>query len=239
MIGRSGDRALPLLAAACAASLALAVVLARRYSFDTVSLLEYLAGASVLLIALMCVLVVRRTVAGNRQRISRAVAVGLALGSLWTVEILVNNLLAPPLPARDIIDDAFWALVAIGVLGCAVVAGRNGARLVDGVHAGLWAGIGSGAVACLTALSMVVLGLRFITADPLSIKEWAGVAGQTPAPDISAYFALQTFAGALGHLGVLGAGMGVLLGLVGGLVGARAARGLPNKRIERTPRALS
>src|SRR3954471_3813385 len=35
---------------------------------------------------------------------------------LWTVEIGMNNIVRPPLPARDIYDNIFWRMIAILIL---------------------------------------------------------------------------------------------------------------------------
>jgi hypothetical protein len=216
---RTQGRSLLVLALVCATCLALVGLLAWRYSYSASTLLAAAAAAAVLVATLAFVLLVQLRVQPSSPVIRRATAAGLWLGLVWTIEIAMNNLLAPPLPARDIIDDVFWVVVALGILACAVIAARRGAVLADGLRTGLWAGIASGAVACLTALVMVDFAMRFMTADPLNQREWAAAVGHTTAPDIASYFAFETLAGAIAHLVVLGAGMGLLLGLVGGVVG--------------------
>ena len=61
--------------------------------------------------------------------------------------------------------------------------------------------------------------MKFILLDPLNIKEWSDLKESSGYSDISVYFAYKTFAGALGHLFVLGIVMGVILGTIGGLFG--------------------
>jgi len=61
--------------------------------------------------------------------------------------------------------------------------------------------------------------MRFILQDSLNISEWAGRGTGGIAPSMAAYFAFETFAGAFGHLIILGLGMGSLLGFIGGSIG--------------------
>lgn len=157
------------------------------------------------------------------QRVNWAIGIGLGLGVLWMVEIGINNFIAPPLPGRDIIDDVLWGLIALGILAFAIWQAYAGRRIWAGVEAGLWTGFVSGLLACGMALSMIVLGMYFITHDPLNVAEWADRGATSGAPTMAAYFAFETFAGAFLHLIVLGFGMGGLLGVVGGVFG-RGAR---------------
>ncbi len=84
---------------------------------------------------------------------------------------------------------------------------------------GFWSGIASGAVACLTALIFVVFGMKYLLMDPVNIKEWTDIRATENSPGMEVYFAYQTFAGAIMHLFVLGAIMGLLLGAIGGFIG--------------------
>jgi len=71
---------------------------------------------------------------------------------------------------------------------------------------------------------MTVFGMKFILLDPLNLKEWSDLKETSGYSDISVYFAYQTFAGALGHLFVLGIVMGLILGTIGGLSGKLARK---------------
>ena len=135
------------------------------------------------------------------------------------VEIGINNFLAPPLPGRDIIDNLFWAAIAVLLLGGSLVAAFRARRWRSGVSFGLWSGLASGAMACGMALAMVAFGMHFLLHDPLNVAEWAARSADEAAPSMAAYFAYQTLAGGLLHVIVLGAGMGVLLGALGGGIG--------------------
>lgn len=153
-----------------------------------------------------------------------AVVVGLALGVLWVLEILINNLLAPPLPARDIIDNSFWAAIElITFVGAFAIALRS-YPIVQGVEFGAWSGLVSGLIACTAALALVAFGMHLLTTDPLNVAEWAELGAQSGTPSIEHYFAFETLAGALGHLLVLGGGLGMLVGLFGGCIALVTSR---------------
>jgi hypothetical protein len=143
---------------------------------------------------------------------------GIVLGLLWAVEISLNNFIAPALPARDIMDNIFWAVIAFSILVLTVIVAFQKDSLAGGFGAGIWGGFVSGLLACCAALIMIVFGMRFILQDPLNLSEWAGIAASTGAPSMPAYFAFETLAGAFSHLVILGVVMGGLLGVLGGSI---------------------
>ncbi len=204
---------------ACNAALVPAVAL--QYSYDAVSVAVSWVGFLILLslIGLLGILLARP---GLREILSSAghsVTLGMILGLLWVIEISINNFVAPPLPARDIVDNAFWAIIGLSILVFACVSAQRADQIRAGVEAGAWSGLASGAVACCMALSLIVFGMGAITRDPLNIAEWATRGPASGAPSMASYFAYQTFAGAFLHLIVLGGLMGVLLGGLGGAMG--------------------
>jgi hypothetical protein len=215
----------------CSLSLALVVITAAKYRFSGLTTgLSILGFVSLLATLAFLWFAGRRAIRRSDKSVAlRSMKAGLALGLLWVVEISINNLIAPPLPGRDIVDDLFWAAIAAGILVLAVVSVRRTGRLTDGIEAGFWAGLASGMVACCTALLLIVCGMRFITGDPVNVSEWAARGGQSGAPSMAAYFAFETLAGALMHLIVLGVLQGVLLGVLGGAAG-KAAISLRNPR---------
>ena len=87
---------------------------------------------------------------------------------------------------------------------------------------GTWTGFASGAVACLTALALVIFGMSLLLSDPVNLTEWANRAKGSTAPTMASYFAFETLAGAFLHLVALGVGMGFVLGVVGGALGKLA-----------------
>jgi hypothetical protein len=206
------------------AAIVLTAIAALRYGYDSSTRMLSLAA----LAALVVTLAVARWAGRRRARrdpcFGGLVAAGLALGLLWTVEILINNVATPPVPLRDVVDDLFWAAVAAGIFALSVRAAYRERQFTAGVTAGLWTGTTSGLVACCSALTLVVAGMTLITHDPLNIAEWAASGPASGAPDMASYFAFETTAGALGHLFVLGTLMGGLLGGAGGAAGWLAAR---------------
>lgn len=143
----------------------------------------------------------------------RGMDFGLALGLLWVVEIGINNLVQPPMPMRDWIDDGFALAVLAGQLWLAIHAAGT-RRALPALAASGWAGLASGAMACLTALILALFGSELLLSDPLNRAEWADVARQNPGIDAATYFTQETMAGALLHLLVLGLGVGMVLGLL-------------------------
>jgi hypothetical protein len=147
------------------------------------------------------------------------VSAGICFGLLWTAEIGINNLIHPGLPLRDIIDDTFWAIIALLIFFTSVKDAYRDDRFLSGLLSGFWSGFSSGAVACLTALTLIVFGMKYIITDPLNIREWNDLKSTADSASMNVYFAYQTFAGAIMHLIVLGIIMGLFLGAIGGLSG--------------------
>jgi hypothetical protein len=147
------------------------------------------------------------------------ISLGLTIGLLWTLEIAMNNLLQPHLPLRDIADNIFWAAIAALILVFAVIEAFKKKTVLAGIISGFWSGTGSGAIACLTALSLVVFGMHFILTDPVNLNEWSRVNKTEHYPNIQVYFAYETLAGALMHFVILGTIMGLILGIIGGVIG--------------------
>jgi hypothetical protein len=174
---------------------------------------------SILLIATTLLLLwqLRDKIINDLQK--RNVALGLGFGLFWTVEISINNIIRPGLPLRDYIDNIFWAMIALLILITAIRDAYQTNKFLNGVKSGFWSGISSGAIACLTALIFIVFGMKYILLDPLNIKEWTDIKAGENSPGMDVYFAYQSFAGAIGHLFILGVIMGLLLGTFGGFIG--------------------
>ena len=199
----------------------LVLLIAFTYSYNTMSALGSGAGFLILSAVAVFIWFYRRNSRQHRNAsiLSYANPVGMILGLLWIIESSINNILAPPLPARDIIDNVFWGIIAMTILALAIVTAFRTKSVVSGIEVGGWSGFVSGLLACCMALSVIVFGMHFITQDPLNIAEWSTRNIASAAPTMAAYFAFETFAGAFLHLVVLGVGMGIFLGLVGGLLG--------------------
>jgi hypothetical protein len=212
---------LSILLAITAYSTMLVPVIAIKYGYNTVFVAGSVVGFLILLAAsaFLWVYGKRMCQMGSSLIVNDAIILGIILGILWIVEISINNFLAPPLPARDIVDNIFWAMIAFSIFVFATVCAYRAESIRVGIVVAIWSGLVSGVLACGMALSLIVFGMRFITQDPLNIAEWAARGTDTNAPTMAAYFAYETFAGAFMHLIVLGIFMGLLLGLLGGTVG--------------------
>jgi hypothetical protein len=132
---------------------------------------------------------------------AKNVGLGLIIGLLWTI------------------DNIFWAIITVIILFFATRETYRSKKFLDGLLSGFWTGLSSGAVACLTALLLIVFGMKYILLDPLNLKEWTDIKTSVIFPDMSVYFAYQTFAGAVMHLFILGIIFGLILGSIGGLTG--------------------
>src|SRR5947209_4843793 len=178
------------------------------------------AGAFVLLFAMnLTLFLTKRKTADLHIFQQKSVTLGLLTGLLWTVEIGMNNILQPALPLRDILDDIFWTVIALIIAGVSIRYAYRTNEIRMGLKVGFWSGLSSGTVACLTALFFVVAGMQFLLHDPLNSAEWSARGATSGTPNMATYFAYQTLAGALLHLVVLGAMMGIVLGLIGGALG--------------------
>jgi hypothetical protein len=179
---------------------------------------EALGASSILLLTLLSYLFLDKKTHARAQ-IEKSTKAGLFIGLLWTAEIAMNNILIPPLPARDIYDDIFWAIIALLIFIISLYSSFKTKKISIGIKAGLWSGFATGIVACLTALILIVFGMHFILNDPLNIAEWSQRGASSHTPSMGVYFAYQTLAGAIMHLLILGILMGGVLGLLGGLIG--------------------
>jgi len=176
---------------------------------------------------LMILWIFRDKIINDLQK--RNVALGLAFGLLWTIEISINNLIRPGLPLRDNIDNIFWATIAILILIAAIRDAYQTNKFLNGMKSGFWTGVASGAIACLSTLIIIVFGMKYILMDPLNIKEWNDIKATENSPGMNVYFAYQSFAGAIMHLFILGALMGLFLGIIGGFIGLTLIRAGRNR----------
>jgi hypothetical protein len=179
--------------------------------------LACLASAASFLILILFLWYFRARIT-NEQQI-RNISIGLCIGLLWTVEISINNFIQPRLPYRDWIDNAFWAVITLAILVKALLEASRSGKILSGIRSGIWTGFSSGAVACLSALLVIVFGMAAIISDPLNIIEWSAVKDSSYTSQISVYFAFQSFAGAIMHLVILGIAWGLIFGSLGGLTG--------------------
>jgi|WetSurMetagenome_2_1015567.scaffolds.fasta_scaffold123478_2 hypothetical protein len=147
------------------------------------------------------------------------VTIGLVFGLLWIIELSVNYVFHPELQLRNNIDNIIFSIIAVLIFINSIMDAYQTDAFFDGLKAGFWSGISSGAVACIAALAITVFGMKFILLDPIRQAEWVAVHETSGSPAMDVYFAYRTFATAIMHLFILGAMMGMILGLFGGLAG--------------------
>jgi hypothetical protein len=199
----------------------LVAIVALRYGYDSLSVIESGIGFLILMATAGGLGFFRNRPSRymNYGERNRVILVGMILGIFWVIEISINNFIAPPLPDRDIIDNIFWVIIALSILIFAFLSAYRKNSFVHGIEVGIWNGLISGLFACCMALIVIVFGMRFVLQDPLNVSEWLLRGTNVTAPNMAAYFAFETFAGAFGHLTILGVVMGGLLGVIGGGAG--------------------
>jgi hypothetical protein len=181
--------------------------------------IEAFGAFALLLVINVALFLHSRSTPHRKTSHQKSVLLGLLTGLLWTAEISMNNILMPGLPARDILDNLFWAAIALIILIASIQCAYQVNNIRTGMKVGFWSGLSSGAVACLTGLLFIVVGMPLLLHDPLNMVEWSARGATSGTPNMAVYFAYQTLAGALLHLVVLGAMMGIVLGLLGGVLG--------------------
>ena len=112
-------------------SAVLVLGIALEYAYDASSRIAAAAGFAVLLVTLAGTWRITRATRNDAAPtpLDAMTRLGLLLGMLWVIEIGINNVIAPPLPGRDTIDDLFWGLIALGVLAASVASAFRSGRL--------------------------------------------------------------------------------------------------------------
>jgi hypothetical protein len=151
--------------------------------------------------------------------LKKNIAFGLYLGLLCTIEISINNFIQPGITYRDKIDNTFLFIIEFLIFIVAAREAYQSKEFLSGIKSGIWTGLASGAIACLTALLLIVFGMKYILTDPLNVKEWTDMKATANSSSMDVYFAYQTFTGAIMHLYILGLIFGFVLGTIGGFFG--------------------
>jgi hypothetical protein len=220
------------LLAGCGLALLLVVLILLRYPGNAATTSTYwLYGAGAVgVLALVAGGIVfwrGQTLANAGPIYTLGVRGGLVLGLLWVVEISFNNVVPPEIStgaARFIVDNAAWLGIWLGTVALGFVGSLRTGRVATGLLIGLWSGLISGGLACLTALLLIVFGMPLLLRDPLNQAEWIKYGAEDGAPDMATYFAYETLAGAFWHLVFLGVLAGGALGGFGGLLAVSGRR---------------
>ncbi|MCX6054612.1 MAG: hypothetical protein NTZ74_06830 [Chloroflexi bacterium] len=138
---------------------------------------------------------------------------------LWVIEISFNNFIAHLCLLGTLLTTPFVSIIAFSILTLSFKQSYQKDSLVHGIEIGLWNGFVSGRLACSMGLFVIVFGMHYILQDSLNVSEWVGREIGSTAPNMAAYFAFETFAGAFCHLIILGIAMGGLLCVICGSAG--------------------
>ena len=191
------------------------------YSYSTLTWVEVVVGILLLGASAAFLLVDKpwRLLVHRHPTQSGSLGFGLALGLLWLMEITMNNVLQPPLPGRDLADNAFWILISALTIGYSALRSASSGHISSGVSSGFLVGSASGLVACAVALTFVVFGMGFLASDPVNNLEWSGIRSKEAFGSMEKYLAFETLTGGYLHFAGLGALGGILLGAVGAVMG--------------------
>ena len=215
------------LLAGLAASSLLVVLVFVRYPGDASTKTAHFGS---MLLALLLILAVTIFVGWRGARVQPpekaadtnvGLIIGLITGCAWVLEISFNNFVDPSVStaaARYVVDNGFWALISLAILLASFVRAIQRRQFGAAIRVGVWSGLTSGLISCLMGLLLVTVWMPFLLRDPLNIHEYAVRGSAEHLPDMATYFAYETMSGAVGHLTVLGIGMGWVLGGIGGLL---------------------
>jgi hypothetical protein len=149
-----------------------------------------------------------------------SIGFGLLIGGMWMGGIVLGNLGGAPVfgNLRDIHPRIYaiagWcALGAVffTALGALVGAYRTG-KIASGLRVGIWSGLISGGMVCITGIGLLVFFHEALMKDPSNIQEFARSAHRSPTEtELSSFLFWEGLAGAVNHLWI-----GPLLGVTVG-----------------------
>lgn len=149
---------------------------------------------------------------------------GFLIGGMWMAEILLGNLGGTSVMGnlhqfhpRVYALAPWFALAAVGTtaLGGLVAAYRTGS-IGAALQVGVWSGLISGAIVCVTGMSITILFHDAMMQDPSNLHEFALSAHRPPTrAEFSNFLYWDALAGCVNHLWI-----GPLLGLTAGGIGA-------------------
>jgi hypothetical protein len=148
---------------------------------------------------------------------------GLGAGLGWVIEIVAGNLTVGQ--SWQLLAYFGGTLIALGLTLAAGVAGTIATRSFrGGLVAGVWSGIVSGLIGCLTLLSLPYLFIDTLQRDTQTLAEFA----RSGATDLATYIAGDYSAAAIAHL-LLGLALGLMLGALSAAIGTGVVRWAPRQ----------
>jgi hypothetical protein len=162
---------------------------------------------------------------------------GLLIGGMWMAEVLIGNLGGTPVLGniREF-RPRIYAMASWCALGAVVVAGLGGlvaahetGSIGAALRVGIWSGVISGAITCVTILSVTLLFHDALMKESSNIREFALSAHRPPTgAELSAFLYWDAFGGGVNHLWI-GPLLGVTIGGVGAVIGKFVRRSRASK----------
>jgi hypothetical protein len=157
----------------------------------------------------------RATTAEQRIAVRRGIIWGLLCGGVWTIELIVANLLGPQPGGLHLL--LYYGSTAVAMLlpGLAALlaaqrAGRFGAGLQAGLLCGMCGAVGIFLATIALAPFLLAAGLH----DPQTVREF----DRSGLPDLTTFMVGDYLAGMIAHLWI-GLITGLILGMLGGAIG--------------------
>jgi hypothetical protein len=160
---------------------------------------------------------------------------GLVIGAMWTGEVLLGNLGGTSIfgNLRDshprIYAMAGWFVIAAvaATTLCGIVAAYQTGSLTKALQVGVWSGVISGVITCLTVVGITTLFHDAMMSDPSNIHEFARSAHRPPTPaELSSFLYRDALGGGLNHIWI-----GPLLGLTFGGAGAMLGKSMRHPNV--------
>jgi hypothetical protein len=152
---------------------------------------------------------------------------GFLIGGMWVGEVFLGNLGGTSVfgNLREFHPHIYamarlFVLGAVGLtaLGSIVAAYRTGS-IGAALRVGIWSGVISGAITCVTIMSITILFHEAMMKDSSNIHEFARSAHRTPTEaELSAFLYRDALGGGLNHIWI-GPLLGLTIGGIGAIIG--------------------
>ena len=144
---------------------------------------------------------------------------GLLVAAMWMIEIVAGNILDTSITwVRLLYYGATFAVLVI-TLAAGIIGGQRSGRFTTGALLGAWSGLVSGLLVFLFGMAMGVLAQPALQQDSQTIAQFQ----RSGAPDLTTYLVSDWLVALTNHLWI-GPLLGVVLGSIGGFIGAGLGR---------------
>jgi hypothetical protein len=161
----------------------------------------------------------RAATAAGRIAVRHGSRWGLLCGGVWTLELIVANLLGPQPGVLHLLlyyGSTYVAVMLPGLAG--ILAARRAGRLGAGIEAGLLCGMCGAIGIFLAAITLAPLLLAAGPHDPQTLREFQ----RSGLPDLTIFMVGEYLAAMIAHLWI-GLLTGLTLGMLGGAIGKALA----------------